>query len=103
MHDDVDREYVPGEEVEVVRRKPRAGVVVSARLTAEEADLLEARAAQRGWSLSQITRDAIAYYLRGSDIAISWTATSARGDVSASNVGVPTRGTVREFDLTPAI
>lgn len=52
-----------GEEPIQVGRRPRSGVVVSARLSAEEADRLQAVAAQRGITLSQLARQAIATFL----------------------------------------
>ena len=53
----------PGDEVIDVERKPRAGVVVSVRLSAEEADQLQRIAEGRKTTLSRIAREAPTGYL----------------------------------------
>ena len=53
------------EVAELEPRRPRAGVVVSVRLSADEADQLHAMAQQRHLTLSQVTREAISEYLSG--------------------------------------
>lgn len=64
-----------------VERKPRAGVVISARFSAEEADLIQGLAERRRVSLSQVVRDAVAAYLvYGASpvtIATRWTGTTS--------------------------
>jgi predicted transcriptional regulator len=57
-HDDIEL----GEIIEVERR-PRAGVVVSVRLSPTEADALQAIAEHRDLTLSQVAREAIRAYL----------------------------------------
>jgi hypothetical protein len=52
-----------GDDVIEVERKPRAGVVVSVRLSPEEADQLQAIAERRGVSLSRVAREALSGYL----------------------------------------
>ena len=52
-----------GDEVIEVEKKPRAGVVVSVRLSAEEADRLQDLADKRGISLSRVAREALSGYL----------------------------------------
>jgi predicted transcriptional regulator len=52
-----------GEEAIEVERKPRAGVVVSVRLSAEEADRLQDIADKRGVTLSRVAREALSGYL----------------------------------------
>ncbi len=46
-----------------VERKPRAGVVVSVRLSADEADELQSIAESRHTTLSRVVREALASYL----------------------------------------
>jgi hypothetical protein len=56
-----------GDEPLEVERPPRAGLIVSVRLSPDEADRLEELAEQRGTTLSQLARGIIAEYLdRGS-------------------------------------
>lgn len=68
-----------GDEVIEVERRPRAGVVVSVRLSPEEADRLQGLAEQRKATLSQVAREALTSYLnRGPDRPPSigpWTGT----------------------------
>jgi hypothetical protein len=75
-----------GDEVIEVERKPRAGVVVSVRLSADEADQLQNIAEQRETTLSKVAREAVAAYLtHGPDrgpVTSPWT-----GTVSSSVVG----------------
>ena len=52
-----------GDEVIEVERRERAGVVVSVRLSAEEADRLQSMAEDRKTTLSRVAREAIATYL----------------------------------------
>ena len=52
-----------GDEVIDVERKPRAGVVVSVRLSAEEADQLQRIAERRKTTLSRVAREALTSYL----------------------------------------
>lgn len=52
-------------EVVEVERRPRSGVVVSVRLSPEEADELQNIAEARHLTLSQVTREAIRFYLKG--------------------------------------
>ena len=80
-----------GDEVLEVDRKPRAGVVVSVRLSAEEADQLQSIAESRQTTLSRVAREALASYL-------------ARGPERPPSIG-PWTGTVSSrghFELTYA-
>ncbi len=52
-----------GDEPIDVERRPRAGVVVSVRLTAEEADRLQTIADGHNTTLSRVAREAIERYL----------------------------------------
>ena len=52
-----------GDEVVEVERRPRSGVVVAVRLTADEADLLQTIAEGRKTTLSRIAWEAISRYL----------------------------------------
>jgi predicted transcriptional regulator len=57
-----------GDDVIEVEKRPRAGVVLSVRLSAEEADQLQDIADRRGVSLSRVAREAVSGYLaHGSD------------------------------------
>jgi hypothetical protein len=56
-----------GETIDVGTR-PRAGVVVSARLTADEADALMDLAEREGMSLSQIAREALLRSVQAGDM-----------------------------------
>jgi predicted transcriptional regulator len=72
-----------GDEVIEVERKPRAGVVLSVRLSAEEADQLQAIAEKRRTTLSRVAREALAGYIaRGPErppAMGSWTGTVGIG------------------------
>jgi len=52
-----------GDELIEVERRPRAGVVVSVRISADEADALQALAERRRATLSQVAKEAIVAYL----------------------------------------
>ena len=52
-----------GDDMIDVERRERAGVVVSVRLSAEEADQLQSIAEDRKTTLSRVAREAIATYL----------------------------------------
>ena len=52
-----------GDEAIEVERRERAGVVVSVRLSAEEADRLQSIAEDRKTTLSRVAREVIAAYL----------------------------------------
>jgi hypothetical protein len=72
-----------GDEVIEVERKPRAGVVVSVRLSAEEADQLQNIAEQRQTTLSKVAREALTGYLahgpEKAPVMGSWTGTVGVG------------------------
>ncbi len=53
-----------GEEITDVRRAPRSGVVISVRLSAEEADRLHDIAESTDRTVSQVAREALSGYLR---------------------------------------
>lgn len=73
-------DYELGEAVEVERR-PRAGVVISVRLSQDEADQLQELAQQRGTTLSRVAREAITAYLGAGGsarwVAVPWTGTTS--------------------------
>lgn len=74
----VDRDDVElGEEPVEVERRARAGVVVSVRLSADEAERVFRLAEVRGTTVSSLAREAVARYLRsgaGADSsAVMWT------------------------------
>ncbi len=54
-----------GEETLDVERRPRAGVVVSVRLSPQEADRLQDVAERRRLTISQVAREALSAYLTG--------------------------------------
>jgi len=100
-------------EILEVERKSRAGVVVSVRLSADEADELQRLAEQRGTTLSKVAREAITSYLahgpnRGIEIG-PWTGTVSSSKMggsfeltfSPSSSTAETAGSVREFSPTP--
>jgi hypothetical protein len=96
----VDRSaFEAGDEPLAVERRPRAGVVVSVRLSPEEADRLEGLAESRRMTLSQVVREAISMYLRSGPPAAAagspWTATTfnemAPLTVIATGYGAVTR------------
>jgi hypothetical protein len=81
-----------GEEPIHVERRPRSGVVISARLSSDEADRLQAVAALRGVTLSQIAREAITTFLSGGLVDSTstgpWTGTvSGNGHFELFTVG----------------
>lgn len=77
-----------GDDVIEVEKKPRAGVVVSVRLSADEADQLQSIAEKRGTTLSRVTREALSsYILHGPQRPITvgpWTGTMSGGDLALS-------------------
>lgn len=77
-----------GDDVIEVEKKPRAGVVVSVRLSADEADQLLSIAEMRGTTLSRVAREALgAYILHGPrrPIAVGpWTGTMSSGNLALS-------------------
>lgn len=81
-------EYELGEAVEVERR-PRADVVVSVRLSREEAEQLQELAQRRGVTLSRIAREAITSYIDTGGTsrwsAVQWTGTTADGTTADVN------------------
>lgn len=67
----VEREdFAVGDEQLQVDRRARAGVVLSVRLSAEEADRLQDLANARGMTLSRIGREAIAMFLRTGGVVV---------------------------------
>ena len=58
-----------GDEVIEVERRPRAGVVLSVRLSPDEADRLQGIAEARRTTLSQVAREAITSYLSSGAMA----------------------------------
>src|SRR5713101_5745245 len=52
-----------GDELIEVERRPRSGVVISVRLSPDEADQLQAKAQARRTTLSSVAREAITSYL----------------------------------------
>ena len=52
-----------GDELIEVERRPRAGVVVSVRLSADEADRLQRLADERKTTLSHVAQEALSAYL----------------------------------------
>lgn len=81
------KEYKLGEVVEVERR-PRAGAVISVRLSSGEAAQLQRMAEQRGSTVSRVARDALTDYLRRGSTAtgirawpgLPWTGTTDYGN-----------------------
>jgi len=76
-------QFEVGDEPIDVERRPRAGVVVSIRLSPDEADRLQELAAERNMTLSRLGREAIVRLLEGghepvrvSAIFMNWTAMS---------------------------
>lgn len=62
----IDREDIElGDESVDVERPRRTGIVLSVRLSPEEADHLQQIAEARGLTLSKVAREALALYLRG--------------------------------------
>ncbi len=59
-HDDIELGDTPIQ----VERQPRAGIVVSVRFDADEADGLEVAAEYAGQSLSRLVHDVVRDYLR---------------------------------------
>jgi len=104
-------EFEIGTEPIEVQRKPRAGVVLSVRLSPEEADRIEDIADDRGMTVSQVARQAISSYLgtrSGRQIAVSPTTSVSigGGDVSFTwtnpgGVKFETRGDVRVPEGVP--
>jgi hypothetical protein len=93
------------DEVVEVERRPRAGVVVSVRLSADEADELQRVAERRGTTLSRVAREAITGYLAhgpgNMPAGAAWTGTvsgSSKLELSYTHSGpiVRTGGQVRE-------
>ncbi len=62
-------DFEVGDEPVQVERRARAGVVVSVRLSAEEADELQRLAEARDTTVSRIAREAIVGYLRTGAVA----------------------------------
>jgi hypothetical protein len=98
-----------------VRRRGRAGVVLSVRISADEAEQLQRRADERGVSVSEIAREAVTHYLSGGSsgggATISpWTGeTVGGGPVRLTPFGssrrpgvIDTRGSVRDAERGPA-
>lgn len=94
-----------GDEPVQVGRKRRAGVVVSVRLSADEAERLMQLAEERKVSLSQVAREAITTYLLHGPVhqpaASPWTGTvTGFGNLELSYVAygatVRTGGSVQE-------
>lgn len=94
-----------GDDVIEVEKNPRAGVVVSVRLSAEEADQLQNLAEQRRTTLSSVAREALSSYLaHGPErppAAGPWTGTVGTGghfELSYASHGTfaQTVGSVRE-------
>ena len=56
-----------GDEPLEVRRRPRSGVVVAVRLTADEADRLHDLADAAGMTITALARQALVKYLRSND------------------------------------
>jgi hypothetical protein len=106
MNNDRDQFEVGDEPIDVERR-PRAGAVVSIRLSPEEADQLQELAAERNTTLSRLGREAIVRLLQGghepvrvSAVFMSWTAMSTYpGNLKLSSDApiVMTSGNAREL------
>ena len=85
--DVMKKEYRLGEVVEVERR-PRAGAVISVRLSSDEAGQLQRIAEQRGSTVSRVARDALVDFLHhGSTVTgirawpgLPWTGTTDYGN-----------------------
>lgn len=58
-------EFELGDEAIEVERARRSGIVLSVRLSADEAEQVQRLALERGMSLSQIAREALTGLLRG--------------------------------------
>lgn len=58
-HEDIEL----GEDAIEVERKPRAGVVISVRLSADEADRLQQLAEERKTTLSHVAHEALSAFL----------------------------------------
>ena len=103
----VDRDDVEvGDEPVDVERRPRAGVVVSVRLSPEEAERLLRLAEARGTTLSQVTREAVASYLRAGALAsasgVRWTGTTTDfASLTISTDAGPALGTSGGARQTP--
>lgn len=94
----VDRDqFEAGDEPIEVERRARAAVVVSIRLSAEEADRLQELAAQRNTTLSRLGREAIVQLLDGEAprqsglLGVMWTATSTFQNNLQLSPGKPER------------
>jgi hypothetical protein len=94
-----------GDDVIEVERKPRAGVVVSVRLSAEEADQLQRIAERRQTTLSRVAREALTGYIEHGPERVPamgpWTGTVGIGghfELTYAHYGstVETAGSVRE-------
>ncbi len=66
-----------GEQIEV-RRAARSGVVVSVRLSPEDADLLHDIAEANGKTISQVAREGLSRYLRRRGGATAYEAAATR-------------------------
>jgi hypothetical protein len=84
-----------GDAIEV-KRRPRAGVVLSVRITSEEADRLQRIADERGSTVSEVARDAVSHFLTASPsgvtIGATWSGTADR--VLAYGAQAPVVGTL---------
>jgi len=109
------QEFEPGEEVLDVDRRPRSGVVVSVRLSEQEAIHLSGIAAARRMTMSQVVRQAVSEFLNGVSVerlaAMPWApwsgATTAHAPlqliVPSSRPVLRTEGAPTEsYQYTPA-
>lgn len=100
-------DFAIGDEPVEVERKPRAGVVISVRLFAEEADRLQEIAEQGHLTVSQVVRQALGAYLREESerkpAFAAWTSTIMGDDcklevswLNSGRASLYTRGNVIE-------
>jgi predicted transcriptional regulator len=77
-----------GDEPVEVERRPRSGVVLSVRLSPDEADQLQTLAAQRRVPLSTVAREAIVTYLTNGPLArpsvAPWFVSGQTGHITVS-------------------
>jgi hypothetical protein len=107
----IDREqFEAGDEPVEVERRARAGVVVSVRLTPDEADRLQELAAERNTTLSRLGREAIVRLLDDGNapsrspagFSPSWTVMSTFPVISSEAPKLITKGDARTLTSKPS-
>jgi predicted transcriptional regulator len=77
-----------GKTIKDVERRPRSGVVLSVRLTAEQADRIENAAHARSLTVSQAVRDAIEAYCNVFELQLPTTAAPTTSTADAEEIAI---------------